>query len=351
MSAPAAAFARARIGGRYEIVPNGTDVSRFADAAAADLGPGRKLLFVGRLDLRKGFPVALAAFARLGASREDLRLIVVGDGPERSAVEGLPAGIRTRVEMLGAVANEALPTYHAACDVYVGPALGGESFGMVLVEAMAAGLPVVASAIEGYREVVRDGVDGLLVPPRDPVALSDAVARILDDEVLAARLRAAGRAPWLDLRLDERGAQARGALRARRRTGAFVATIGAVAGLWILVAIVVVLVLMFVFGYNRLVRERQRVENGWSQIDVQLRRRYDLIPNLVETVKGYAAHERELFEDVAQARSDRDGCQGRRGAGAGREPGDRRDSASSSRWRRTTRTSRRARTSSRCKRS
>ncbi len=194
VSAPAAAFARARIGGRYEIVPNGTDVSRFADAAAADLGPGRKLLFVGRLDLRKGFPVALAAFARLGASREDLRLIVVGDGPERSAVEGLPAGIRTRVEMLGAVANEALPTYHAACDVYVGPALGGESFGMVLVEAMAAGLPVVASAIEGYREVVRDGVDGLLVPPRDPVALSDAVARILDDEVLAARLRAAGRA-------------------------------------------------------------------------------------------------------------------------------------------------------------
>ncbi len=82
------------------------------------------------------------------------------------------------------------------------------------------------------------------------------------------------------------------------------------AGLWILVAIVVVLVLMFVFGYNRLVRERQRVENGWSQIDVQLRRRYDLIPNLVETVKGYAAHERELFEDVARARSTAMGAKG-----------------------------------------
>jgi LemA protein len=74
-----------------------------------------------------------------------------------------------------------------------------------------------------------------------------------------------------------------------------------------------VALLAFVFGYNRLVRERQRVENGWSQIDVQLRRRYDLIPNLVETVKGYAAHERELFEDITQARS---AAMGAKGVGA-----------------------------------
>jgi len=65
-----------------------------------------------------------------------------------------------------------------------------------------------------------------------------------------------------------------------------------------------------VLGYNRLVRERQRVENGWSQIDVQLRRRYDLIPNLVETVKGYADHERELFEDITKARAAAMGAQG-----------------------------------------
>jgi LemA protein len=86
-----------------------------------------------------------------------------------------------------------------------------------------------------------------------------------------------------------------------------------VAGVWIFVAIVIVAVLAFVFAYNRLVRERQRVENGWSQIDVQLRRRYDLIPNLVETVKGYAAHEREVFEDVTQARA---AAMGARGVGA-----------------------------------
>src|SRR5213593_4374476 len=72
---------------------------------------------------------------------------------------------------------------------------------------------------------------------------------------------------------------------------------------WILIAVVVVLLLWAVLDYNRLVTLRNRVDNGWSQIDVQLRRRYDLIPNLVETVKGYAAHEREVFEHVAEARS------------------------------------------------
>ncbi len=72
---------------------------------------------------------------------------------------------------------------------------------------------------------------------------------------------------------------------------------------WILLAVVVVLVLWAVLTYNRLVTLRNRVENGWSQIDVQLRRRYDLIPNLIETVKGYAAHEREVFEHVTEART------------------------------------------------
>jgi LemA protein len=76
-----------------------------------------------------------------------------------------------------------------------------------------------------------------------------------------------------------------------------------VIALWILVALVVIVLLYGVFTYNRLVRLRVRTENAWSQIDVQLRRRYDLIPNLIESVKGYAAHEREVFEDVTQARA------------------------------------------------
>jgi LemA protein len=76
-----------------------------------------------------------------------------------------------------------------------------------------------------------------------------------------------------------------------------------VIALWIVIGIVVLAALWAIYAYNRFVRLRQRVDNAWSQIDVQLRRRYDLIPNLVEAVKGYAAHERELFEDVTKARA------------------------------------------------
>jgi LemA protein len=76
-----------------------------------------------------------------------------------------------------------------------------------------------------------------------------------------------------------------------------------VLGLWIAIGIVGLVVLYGIFTFNRLVRTRNRVDNAWSQIDVQLRRRYDLIPNLVETVKGYAAHERELFDEVTRARA------------------------------------------------
>jgi phosphatidylinositol alpha-mannosyltransferase len=194
VSKAAAAFAGSRIGGAFEIVPNGVDVTRFSDAVPADLGPGTKLLFVGRLDERKGFPTAVRAFARVAADRPDLRLVVAGDGPDRAALDGLAPSIRERVMMLGTVPNVDLPPFHTACDLYLGSSVGGESFGVVLVEAMAAGLPVVASDIPGYREVIRDGVDGLLVPPQDPEALSGAVARILEDEGLAQRLSAAGRA-------------------------------------------------------------------------------------------------------------------------------------------------------------
>jgi phosphatidylinositol alpha-mannosyltransferase len=193
VSQAAERFVAPRIGGPFRIVPNGVDVDRFANAQPADLGPGRKLLFVGRLDERKGFPIAVGAFASLVSERPDLRLIVVGDGPERSAIEALPVDVRARVSMLGNVANTDLPPYHAACDVFLGTSVGGESFGIVLVEAMAAGLPVVASDIPGYDEVVRHDLDGLLVPPRDPVACAAATGSVLDDPDLAARLSDAGR--------------------------------------------------------------------------------------------------------------------------------------------------------------
>jgi phosphatidyl-myo-inositol alpha-mannosyltransferase len=174
VSDAAAAFVRGRFGeDGLRVIPNGVEVDLFAAADPAPLPEGRRVLFVNRLDRRKGFPVMVEAFRRL--------------------VAGRPDEVRARVVMLGAVDHEDLPPYHAACEVFCAPATGRESFGIVLVEAMAAGLPVVASDIPGYREVSRDGVEGILVPLRDPGPLAGALDRVLGDTELAAALGAAGR--------------------------------------------------------------------------------------------------------------------------------------------------------------
>ena len=183
-----------RMGGaRSTIVPNGASIDHFRHAMPASLPGGRRMLFVGRLESRKGFRVAVDAFAELGERFADLRLVVVGDGPHRTQVRRLPRALRQRVDMVGRVSHAALPTYHAAADFFVAPATGRESFGIVLVEAMAAGLPVVASDLPGYGEVVRHEREGLLVTPADPDALAAGAARLLDDPLLARRLSAAGR--------------------------------------------------------------------------------------------------------------------------------------------------------------
>lgn len=184
------------------ILPNGVDVNRFAAAAPARLTPGRHLLFVGRLESRKGFPVAVQAFARLAPQYPDLRLLVIGDGTQRDAVDELTPAIRSRVEMLGRVDDALLAGYLRAADVYLGPATGGESFGIVLAEAMAAGTPIVASNISGYRDVARDGLEAVLVPPGNPAALADGVRRVLDDAALARALGERGRVRANDFAWD-----------------------------------------------------------------------------------------------------------------------------------------------------
>lgn len=193
--AAAAFLRRAFPGAQVEVIPNGVDVEAFADAVArADgLPEGRRILWVNRLDPQKGFPVAVDAFGQLAAERDDLVLIVAGDGRDREAVGRLPDRIREHVVMLGAVRHDELPAYFAAAEVFVAPALGQESFGIVLAEAMAAGLPIVATDIPGYRDVARDEREGLLVPPGDATALAGAIGRVLDDAELAGRLREAGR--------------------------------------------------------------------------------------------------------------------------------------------------------------
>ncbi len=177
-----------------EIVPNAIDVRSFERATPASVPAGRVILGVGRLDPQKGFAVMVDAFARLAARVPDARLVVAGDGRDRPAIDRLPAEVRQRVTMLGSVEHESIPGLMAAADVMVSPALGQESFGIVLLEAMAAGVPVVATNIDGYRDVARHDVDALLVPPGDAGALAGAIDLVLADETLVRRLVAAGRA-------------------------------------------------------------------------------------------------------------------------------------------------------------
>ncbi len=194
VSGAASEFVGRRFRGDVRVIPNGCDVDRFAGVGpAGDLPQGRRIVWVGRLDPQKGFGVAVAAFERLLSVHGDARLIVVGDGRDRAAAERVPPEVRIRIQLVGAVPHASLPGYLAGSEVFVAPALGQESFGMVLVEAMAAGLPVVASDIAGYREVVRHDQEGLLVPPGDPDALAEAVGAVLSDRALSDRLREAGR--------------------------------------------------------------------------------------------------------------------------------------------------------------
>ncbi len=187
---------------RLTIVPNGVEVARFAQGAERARGPAQRLVFLGRLERRKGADVAVRAFLRLAAERPDLELRVLGDGPLaptlRRLVADVPASVARRVDLAGRAEPAELPGLLADADVAVLPARGGESFGIVLLEAMAAGLPLVATDIPGYRAVARHEQEALLVAPDDPVALASAVARLLDDAPLAARLRAAGSARALE---------------------------------------------------------------------------------------------------------------------------------------------------------
>lgn len=198
VSPVAAAFHARMLGidvGGLTIVPNGVDVQRFAAHARTRSGPPR-LVFLGRLEHRKGVDVALRAFLRLAEDRPELQLRILGEGPDRPLLERLlrdaPATVAARIELAGRASPKELPDLLADADVAVLPARGGESFGIVLLEAMAAGLPIAATDIPGYRAVARHDREALLVAPDDPEALAAAVGRLLDEPDLVTRLRAAG---------------------------------------------------------------------------------------------------------------------------------------------------------------
>ncbi|MFD7443007.1 glycosyltransferase family 4 protein [Streptomyces sp. NPDC059909] len=199
------------LGGDAVVIPNGVDVDFFARAEpraewqsegarnSVEGGGGRRaggtIGFIGRIDEpRKGLPVLMKALPKILAERPETRLLVAGRGDEKEAVESLPKEMRSRVEFLGMVSDEDKARLLRSVDVYVAPNTGGESFGIILVEALSAGAPVLASDLDAFAQVLDQGAVGELFTNEDADALAAAALRLLGDPARREELRSKGSA-------------------------------------------------------------------------------------------------------------------------------------------------------------
>ena len=192
-----------RIGSPISLIYNGVDLTRYREPevcctlqAEYGIAPGSPIVgVVARLEVEKGHPTLLEAWPRVLASVPDAHLLVVGEGSQREALESQARGLgllgaRPAVTFTGR--RDDVPAVTAALDVAVLPSYR-EAQGLSILEAMALARPVVASAVGGIPEMIEDGQTGLLVPPRDPDRLADAIARLLSDHPYADTLGKAGR--------------------------------------------------------------------------------------------------------------------------------------------------------------
>lgn len=189
-------FADNHFPGEYEVVPNGIDLERFS----GDIRPipqyndGRKnILFVGRYnESRKGFRHLVRALPAIRTQFPDARLLVVGPGNRERYERLLEQHDIRDVVFVGSVDDKTKARYYATCDVFCAPSTGRESFGIILLEALASGKPVVASDIPGYAGVIHHGDTGMLVEPKNPQSLALAIVRVLADTELREKLRING---------------------------------------------------------------------------------------------------------------------------------------------------------------
>ncbi|MEV8059392.1 glycosyltransferase family 4 protein [Streptomyces antimycoticus] len=181
------------LGGDAVVIPNGVDVDFFADAEPKEEWRGETIGFIGRIDEpRKGLPVLMRALPKIFEARPGARLLIAGRGDEKEAVAALPAPLRERVEFLGMVSDEDKARLLRSVDVYVAPNTGGESFGIILVEAMSAGAAVLASDLDAFAQVLDGGAAGELFANEDADALAAAAVRLLGDDKRLTELRERG---------------------------------------------------------------------------------------------------------------------------------------------------------------
>ncbi|MDY6892889.1 MAG: glycosyltransferase family 4 protein [Chloroflexota bacterium] len=181
----------------YTIIPNGIDLQHFknhTEPLEQYCDDKLNILFVGRMEKRKGFKYLLGAYEQVKREFPHCRLIVVGP-KDRSWQKYRRLAIARNLQDIvfaGFASYDDLPRYYRSADIFCSPATGKESFGLVLLEAMAAGKPIIASNIAGYADVVSHGVDGLLVKPQDTRALADGLLQLLRDKPLRERMGAMG---------------------------------------------------------------------------------------------------------------------------------------------------------------
>jgi phosphatidyl-myo-inositol alpha-mannosyltransferase len=172
------------LGGDAVLIPNGVAVHRYAAATPLPGWPGEGgvIGFLGRLDEpRKGLQVLLDAFVLLAAERQALRLLIAGPGDTAEVAAKVPAALRDRVVLLGEVSEDVKASVYHSVDVFCAPNIGGESFGIVLAEAMASGAAIAASDLDAFRRVLRGGQAGELFETGSPADLARAAVRLLDD--------------------------------------------------------------------------------------------------------------------------------------------------------------------------
>jgi len=207
VSKPAMEFASRYFPAHYDVIPNGVDLERFSPEVTPldEFADGKlNILFVSRLEKRKGLNYLLQAYRQIKGEIPDSRLIVVGPGTRlRHKYEKWVAknGLKD-VVFVGYTSYDELPRYYKTADIFCVPATGRESFGIILLEAMAVGKPIVATNIEGYASLVNNGVEGLLVPPKDGEQLAQALLSLATDESLRHKMGANGRTKALEYGWD-----------------------------------------------------------------------------------------------------------------------------------------------------